>query len=190
MMPQFEQLRNKVINYKKIAQGIFIFLIGLFKKVAIADTFANWATQGFDQANTLTCFDGWITSLSYTFQLYFDFSGYTDMAIGVALLFNIALPMNFNSPYKALDIQDFWKRWHITLSRFLTKYIYIPLGGNRKGKKRTYINILIIFLISGLWHGAGWTFIFWGFLHGLATVVSLLWKSVGFRLNPGFPLNS
>ena len=182
-MPQYEKLRNKVINYKNISLGIFIFSIGLFKKVAIADTFAVWATQGFDQTETLTFFEGWITSLSYTFQLYFDFSGYSDMAIGAALLFNIALPINFNSPYKALDIQDFWRRWHITLSRFLTQYIYIPLGGNRKGVTKTYINILIIFLISGFWHGAGWTFIFWGFLHGIATVINRYWKTLGFKLN-------
>ncbi|TVY05640.1 MBOAT family O-acyltransferase [Paenibacillus cremeus] len=183
IMPQFDQLKNKVINFRNISLGIFIFSIGLFKKVAIADSLASWATMGFDNAKTLTFFEGWITSLSYTFQLYFDFSGYTDMAIGTALLFNIVLPMNFNSPYKALDIQDFWKRWHITLSRFLTQYIYIPLGGNRKGNTRTYINILIVFLISGLWHGAGWTFIFWGLLHGAATVINRYWKSQDFKLN-------
>ncbi|MGG0720103.1 MBOAT family O-acyltransferase [Robertmurraya massiliosenegalensis] len=183
MIPQLAKLRSKVINYKNISLGIFIFSIGLFKKVAIADTFAIWATQGFDKADSLTFFEGWITSLSFTFQLYFDFSGYTDMAIGAALLFNIVLPMNFNSPYKALDIQDFWRRWHITLSRFLTQYIYIPLGGSRKGEVRTYFNILIIFLISGFWHGAGWTFIFWGFLHGIASVVNRYWKKAGFKLN-------
>ncbi|UUZ90772.1 MBOAT family protein [Paenibacillus sp. P25] len=183
ILPQFKKLQNKVINYKNMSLGIFIFSIGLFKKVALADTFAVWATQGFDRSNTLTFFEGWITSLSYTFQLYFDFSGYTDMAVGAALLFNIVLPVNFNSPYKALDIQDFWRRWHITLGRFLTQYIYIPLGGNRSGPKRTYINIMIIFLISGFWHGAGWTFIFWGLLHGLATVINRYWKSLGLKLN-------
>ncbi|MDR7079136.1 D-alanyl-lipoteichoic acid acyltransferase DltB (MBOAT superfamily) [Neobacillus niacini] len=183
IMPQFAELQNKNIKYQNISRGIFIFSIGLFKKVAIADTLAAWATKGFDQTETLTFFEGWITSLAYTLQLYFDFSGYTDMAIGAALLFNIVLPINFNSPYKALDIQDFWRRWHITLSRFLTQYIYIPLGGNRKGKTRTYINILLVFLISGFWHGAGWTFIFWGFLHGFATVVNRYWKSLGIKLN-------
>jgi alginate O-acetyltransferase complex protein AlgI len=183
IIPQFISKRNKLINWKNISKGIFIFAIGLFKKVAIADTFAVWATQGFDQTTTLTFFDGWITSLSYTFQLYFDFSGYCDMAIGISLLFNIKLLMNFNSPYKATDIQDFWRRWHITLSRFLTQYIYIPLGGNRKGKTRTYINILIIFMISGFWHGAGWTFIFWGFLHGAASCITRFWKLHGFKLN-------
>lgn len=133
MMPQFRSKFNLIKNYKNIAAGLFTFSIGLFKKVAIADSFAIWATQGFDVATSLNLLEGWVTSLSYTFQLYFDFSGYCDMAIGIALLFNIKLPINFNSPYKALDIQDFWRRWHITLSRFLRDYIYIPLGGNRGG---------------------------------------------------------
>ena len=123
MMPQFANNRNMVKNYRNIALGIFIFSMGLFKKVVIADTFAVWANTGFDTATTLNLFEAWATSLSYTFQLYFDFSGYTDMAIGIALLFNIKLPINFNSPYKALSIQDFWRRWHITLSRFLRDYI-------------------------------------------------------------------
>lgn len=183
MIPQFEKLQNKVVNYKNISLGLFIFSIGLFKKIAIADAFAVWATKGFDQTGTLSFFEAWITSLSYTFQLYFDFSGYSDMAIGAALLFNIVLPLNFLSPYKALNIQEFWKRWHITLNRFLTHYIYIPLGGSRQGKARTYINILIIFLISGIWHGAGWTFIFWGFLHGAASVIYRFWNTIGFKLN-------
>ncbi|AXH14157.1 membrane-bound O-acyltransferase family protein [Malaciobacter mytili LMG 24559] len=182
MMPQFANVRNKVINYKNIAFGLFIFSIGLFKKVVMADTFAVWATAGFDEATTLSLFEAWATSLSYTFQLYFDFSGYTDMAIGAALLFNIKLPINFNSPYKATDIQDFWRRWHITLTRFLREYIYIPLGGNRKGNFRTYINLMAIFIIGGFWHGAGWTFIFWGFLHGFALVLHRAWSSLGFKL--------
>jgi len=179
MMPQFASRWNLVKNYKNIALGLFIFSIGLFKKVVIADSFAVWATAGFDAATTLNLFEAWATSLSYTFQLYFDFSGYTDMAIGAALLFNIKLPINFNSPYKALDIQDFWRRWHITLSRFLRDYIYIPLGGNRKGSLRTYTNLLATFIIGGIWHGAGWTFVFWGFLHGMALVIHRFWKSMG-----------
>ena len=183
MMPQFSKNRNKVINYRNIAMGLFIFSIGLFKKVIIADIFSRWATLGFDTATTLNLIEAWVTSLSYTFQLYFDFSGYTDMAIGIALLFNIKLPINFNSPYKATDIQDFWRRWHITLTRFLRDYIYIPLGGNREGSFRTYTNLFIVFLIGGLWHGAGWTFIFWGFLHGMASVIHKAWKSLGFRLH-------
>ncbi len=182
MMPQFASRWNLVKNYKNIAIGLFIFSIGLFKKVVIADTFAIWATAGFDTADTLNLLEAWGTSLSYTFQLYFDFSGYTDMAIGSALLFNIKLPINFNSPYKALDIQDFWRRWHITLSRFLRDYIYIPLGGNRKGSFRTYNNLLITFILGGIWHGAGWTFVFWGFLHGMALVVHRFWKTMGFSM--------
>ena len=182
MMPQFAKTRNKVKNYRNIAMGLFIFSIGLFKKVVIADTFAVWATQGFDVATTLNLFEAWATSLSYTFQLYFDFSGYTDMAIGLALLFNIRLPVNFNSPYKATNIQDFWRRWHITLSRFLRDYVYIPLGGNKKGSFRTYNNLMATFVIGGLWHGAGWTFVFWGFLHGLALIIQRLWGKLGFKL--------
>ena len=182
MMPQFARARNKIINYNHIAMGLFIFSMGLFKKVIIADTFATWATTGFDVATTLNLFEAWATSLSYTFQLYFDFSGYTDMAIGAALLFNIKLPINFNSPYKARDIQDFWRRWHITLSRFLRDYIYIPLGGNRKGSLQTYTNLMATFIIGGIWHGAGWTFVFWGFLHGLALVIHRAWSHLGFKI--------
>ena len=182
MMPQFAKTRNKVKNYRNIAMGLFIFSIGLFKKVIIADTFAVWATQGFDVATTLNLFEAWATSLSYTFQLYFDFSGYTDMAIGLALLFNIRLPVNFNSPYKATNIQDFWRRWHMTLSRFLRNYVYIPLGGNKKGEFRTYNNLMATFIIGGLWHGAGWTFVFWGFLHGIALMVQRFWSKLGFKL--------
>ena len=183
MMPQFANIRNKTKNYRNIAMGLFLFSIGLFKKVVIADTFAVWVNAGFDTATTLSFFEAWATSLSYTFQLYFDFSGYTDMAIGVSLMFNIKLPINFNSPYKALDIQDFWRKWHMTLSRFLRDYIYIPLGGNRQGEFRTYINLFTTFLLGGLWHGAGWTFIFWGTLHGLALMIHRAWKSFGFTMN-------
>ena len=183
MMPQFAKTRNKVKNYRNIAMGLFIFSMGLFKKVVIADTFAVWATQGFDVAEKLNLVEAWATSLSYTFQLYFDFSGYTDMAIGAALLFNIKLPINFNSPYKATNIQDFWRRWHITLSRFLRDYVYIPLGGNREGNFRTYNNLMATFIIGGIWHGAGWTFVFWGFLHGIAMIIQRAWEQFGFKMN-------
>ncbi|MDD3055570.1 MAG: MBOAT family protein [Aliarcobacter sp.] len=182
MMPQFANPRNSVINYRNIAVGLFIFSIGLFKKVIIADTFAVWANAGFDTATTLNFFEAWATSLSYTFQLYFDFSGYTDMAIGISLMFNIKLPINFNSPYKALSIQDFWRRWHMTLSRFLRDYIYIPLGGNKNGNFRTYVNLMATFVIGGFWHGAGWTFLFWGFLHGLALCIHRVWTKLGFKM--------
>ncbi|MDO9206849.1 MAG: MBOAT family protein [Sulfuricurvum sp.] len=183
MMPQFDAIRNKAINYKNISAGIFLFSVGLFKKVIIADTFAQWAVIGFDQAETLDRIEAWATSLSYTFQLYFDFSGYTDMALGVALLFNIRLPINFNSPYQALNIQDFWRRWHITLSRFLRDYIYIPLGGNRKGELHTYANLFTVFLIGGLWHGASWMFVIWGTLHGIAIVTHRAWQQMGLSMN-------
>ncbi|REB08696.1 MBOAT family protein [Sporosarcina sp. BI001-red] len=182
MMPQFSDRKTYRVNYENISKGLVIFAIGLFKKVAIADTFAGFANSGYGSVETLTMISGWFTSLAYTLQLYFDFSGYSDMAIGLALFFNIRLPINFNSPYKALDIQDFWRRWHITLSGFLTKYIYIPLGGSRKGIPQTYINIFIIFLISGFWHGAGWTFVIWGVLHGLASIIARIWKRSGGKL--------
>jgi D-alanyl-lipoteichoic acid acyltransferase DltB (MBOAT superfamily) len=183
MMPQFDALRNKVINRKNIAAGLFLFSIGMFKKVVIADTFAIWATNGFDKVESLTLIAAWATSLSYTFQLYFDFSGYTDMALAIALLFNIKLPINFNSPYKALNIQDFWRRWHITLSRFLRDYIYIPLGGNRKGELLTYANLFTVFLVGGLWHGASWMFVAWGALHGIAIVLHRMWQQMGLKMN-------
>ena len=153
LMPQFDRLKNKVLNYRNIATGLYILSIGLFKKVIIADTFAGWANAGFDHTVMLTFFDAWITALSYSLQLYFDFSGYIDMAIGASLCFNINLPINFFSPYKAESIQDFWRRWHITLSRFLRDYVYIPLGGNQKGGVRTCLNLFLTFLLGGLWHG-------------------------------------
>lgn len=183
MMPQFMDRKTYSIQFENLAKGMTIFAIGLFKKVVIADTFATYANSGYRSVETLSFIDSWITSSSYTLQLYFDFSGYSDMAIGLALLFNLKLSINFNSPYKALDIQDFWRRWHITLSEFLTKYLYIPLGGNRKGKHRTYINIFIIFLVSGIWHGAGWTFVIWGILHGVASIICRWWKLAGFKMN-------
>ena len=186
MIPQFTNLKNMLINYKNIIMGIYIFSIGLFKKVIIADTFAIWATNGFDKAIELNLFEAWATALSYTFQIYFDFSGYTDMAIGLALLFNIKLPINFYSPYKATNIQDFWRRWHITLSRFLRDYVYIPLGGSRVHEIRIYLNLLTTFLIGGIWHGAGWTFIFWGFLHGLALIIYRVWSKLQIKLYTPF----
>lgn len=183
MMPQFDSAKSKIINYNNIAAGIFLFSIGIFKKVVIADTFAQWADAGFETTQALNLFEAWATSLSYTFQLYFDFSGYTDMALAVALMFNITLPTNFNSPYKALNIQDFWRRWHITLSRFLRDYIYIPLGGNRNGEVRTYSNLFTVFLIGGLWHGASWMFVAWGALHGSAIVFHRAWQQWGQKMH-------
>lgn len=183
MMPQFASRWNWAVRWRHVAIGLFLFSIGLFKKVVIADTFAEWANAGFDTATTLNLFEAWATSLSYTLQLYFDFSGYTDMAIGMSLMFNIKLPINFNSPYKARDIQDFWRRWHMTLSRFLRDYIYIPLGGNRLGKMRNYLNLFSVFLIGGLWHGASWMFVIWGALHGSAIVIHRIWKDFNLTMN-------
>lgn len=182
LIPQFEDKKNYFINMENIAKGIFIFSLGLAKKVAIADTFAIWANDGYANLEVLTTTEAWITSLSYTMQLYFDFSGYSDMAIGLALIFNIKLPVNFYSPYKSRNIQEFWKSWHMTLNRFLTHYLYFPLGGSRKGPVRTYINIMIIFFVSGIWHGAGWTFVIWGLLHGLASVIVKFWSKLNIKL--------
>lgn len=179
MLPQFEDKKNKTINYENMNRGLYLFSIGLAKKVLIADSIAPFADAGFDKMTNLTFIEAWLTSISYTMQLYFDFSGYCDMAMGIALMFNIVLPLNFNSPYKSTNIQEFWKRWHMTLGRFLTNYLYIPLGGNRKGETKTLRNLLVVFLASGIWHGAGWNFIIWGGLHGISILIHRLWKNKG-----------
>ena len=183
MLPQFEAEENKKINWENMNKGLYIFSIGLAKKVIIADTIANFANAGFDMMDKLNFVEAWLTSISYTLQLYFDFSGYCDMAIGIGLMFNIILPTNFNSPYKSTNIQEFWKRWHMTLGRFMTNYLYIPLGGNRKGEVKTLRNLFIVFLASGIWHGAGWNFIIWGMLHGICIVIHRVWKNSGRKLN-------
>lgn len=185
MMPQFEDLSTRRWNDEHVAKGMFIFINGLAKKVLVADTLAVWASAGFDDLVDPNVIEAWFSSLAYTFQLYFDFSGYTDMAIGLGLIFNIKLPFNFNSPYKAVNIQDFWRRWHMTLSRFLRDYLYIPFGGSRKGEGRTYVNLFLTFLIGGIWHGAGWTFVFWGVLHGIATIIHRIWGRFGIQMNKG-----
>lgn len=182
MMPQFASNKNKSLNWENISKGLFFFAVGLFKKVIIADSLVLWAVPGF-KAASLTMVEAWAAALSYTFQLYFDFSGYTDMAIGIALMFNIALPQNFDSPYKSASVIEFWRRWHMTLSRFLRDYLYIALGGNRKGNVRRYINLFLTMLIGGLWHGAAWTFVLWGALHGAALVVNHLWRSIGLKMH-------
>jgi len=178
MMPQFDRMRNKVVNWKNLYLGLALFFIGLFKKVIIADQFAAWATPGFDHSTSLNFFAAWFTSLSYTFQLYFDFSGYSDMAVGIGWMFNIRLPINFNSPYRATDIIDFWKRWHITLTNFITTYLFTPIlrSFGRITFTGSLVAILISMLIAGFWHGAGWTFIIWGGMHGGALVVNHIWK--------------
>lgn len=166
----------KRISGNHIAQGLKIFSLGLFKKVVLADTFAVAFAWGCENMNTLTSLDCFLIMISYTFEIYFDFSGYSDMAVGASRMLNITLPMNFDSPYKALSIRDFWKRWHISLTKFFTKYLYIPLGGSRKGKAFTCLNMMIVFIISGIWHGAGWAFILWGMLHGTLCILDRIFE--------------
>ena len=177
--------------HNMISQTVSFFSTELAKKVLLADSLAEFPNPIFSSANLQNgpmFFEAWIGALSYTLQLYFDFSGYSDMAIGLSLMFNVRLPMNFNSPYKASSIIDFWRRWHITLSHFLRDYLYIPLGGSRNGKVRRYINLLITMLLGGLWHGAGWTFVIWGGLHGFYLVINHFWR--GFRLKIGLTRRS
>jgi len=181
MLPQFAKKTLYKLNYQHLAVGLTIFFIGLFKKVVLADGIAIYATPVFEAAEQgiiLSFFEAWRGVLAYTFQLYFDFSGYSDMAIGIARMFGIRLPLNFHSPYKAVNIIEFWRRWHITLSRFLRDYLYISLGGNRKGKIRRYINLMITMILGGLWHGAGWTFVIWGTLHGVYLVINHAWHAI------------
>jgi alginate O-acetyltransferase complex protein AlgI len=165
-----------------VANGLLIFAIGLFKKVMVADTFSRWVAPIFDRAPAVVFTDAWGATLAFALQLYFDFSGYTDMAIGLALMLNIVLPENFDSPYQARSIIDFWRRWHMTLSTFLRDYLYVPLGGNRTGSARRYVNLLITMLLGGLWHGASWTFVLWGGLHGAYVAINHLWRRAGLRL--------
>lgn len=178
VIPQFQKLKTKIFSSKNMSIGIFLFSIGLFKKVVIADSVSVWANYIFNQPSKATFVTAWAASLAYTLQIYFDFSGYTDMALGTSYMLNIKIPFNFNSPYKARNIKDFWLRWHITLSKFLKDYIYIPLGGSRKGLPATLYNIVVTFVICGIWHGAGWTYIVWGALHGIGSVVFRLFSSL------------
>lgn len=182
LITQINDKKLKSVNWDNLANGIKLFSFGLFKKMILADTFSQAVNWGYTNINSATSMDWILIMLFYTFQIYFDFSGYTDMAVGVSCMLNIELPMNFNSPYKALSIRDFWKRWHITLTGFLTKYIYIPFGGNRRGTIRTYLNILIVFLVSGIWHGANWTFVLWGVLHGILSVLDRVFEKFSKRL--------
>jgi len=179
MLPQYLRRSCFDIDAKNVSIGLTIFVVGLFKKVAIADEIAIYATPVFDAAKvgtSVSFLEGWGAALAYTFQLYFDFSGYSDMAVGLAYLFGLRLTLNFYSPYQALNIIEFWRRWHISLSRFLRDYLYIPLGGNQKGTPSRYRNLLVTMILGGLWHGAGWTFVAWGFLHGLYLVVNHVWR--------------
>ncbi|VAW91960.1 Probable poly(beta-D-mannuronate) O-acetylase [hydrothermal vent metagenome] len=187
MLPQFTNRETYSPTFQNISVGSTIFIIGLFKKVVIADNIAVYVNPVFDMAETgqaINFFQTWTATLGYSLQLYFDFSGYSDMAIGLARLFGVKLPINFYSPYKATSIIDFWQRWHMTLSRFLRDYVYIPLGGNRKGPRRRYINLMLTMVIGGLWHGAAWTFVAWGALHGVFIIINHLWTKIAL-----FPTN-
>lgn len=179
LMPQLSRRRILRPQPLMIAAGLTVFTIGLVKKVILADSFAQFVPVPFGAVAAgynLTLVEGWAAALSYTFQIYFDFSGYSDMAIGLALLFGITLPVNFASPYQADSIIEFWRRWHITLSAFLRDYLYVPLGGGRAGQPRRYLNLMITMLLGGLWHGAAWTFVAWGALHGAYLLANHAWR--------------
>lgn len=180
MMPQFRDPNTYQPQARAVAVGLTIFIIGLFKKVALADQIAPMANAAFAaaQGHPISFLEAWGGALAYTVQIYFDFSGYSDMAIGLSLAFNIRLPLNFDSPYKATSIIDFWRRWHMTLSRFLRDYLYIPLGGSRSGGAQRFTNLFITMVLGGLWHGAGMTFVVWGALHGSYLMVSHAWRAL------------
>jgi alginate O-acetyltransferase complex protein AlgI len=185
LMPQFARAPGRALPWEQIAPGIMLFAVGLFKKVMLADPLSDPVARVFDGAargEALSLADAWGGTLAYTFQLYFDFSGYSDMALGLGHMFGIRLPPNFLSPYKSLSIAEFWRRWHITLSNFLRGHLYIPLGGNRGTKARTACNLMLTMGLGGLWHGAGWTFVIWGLMHGTYLVVNRLWQAVGITL--------
>ncbi len=178
MISQFDDITERKFDCESFYRGLVLFILGLFKKVILADTMGAGVDYGYSHIELLGRMDAVLVIVFYSLQLYFDFSGYCDMAKGIGAMLGIELPINFNSPYKAVNIVDFWKRWHITLNRFFTKYVYIPLGGNRKGSARMYVNLLIVFLLSGIWHGAGWNFIVWGMMHGGLYVITRWWKGL------------
>ena len=187
MIPQFERAEAKRPSPHLILCGLIIFAVGLFKKTCLADGIQPLVSLAFGP-NAPSFDQAWIGALAYTFQLYFDFSGYSDMAIGISLMFGIFLPLNFNSPYKASSIIDFWRRWHMTLSQFLRDYLYIPLGGNRHGRSLRYVNLMVTMGLGGLWHGAAWTFVAWGALHGAYLCINHAWNNYGPAVAPRFAL--
>ncbi len=178
LIPQLRDEKNHHINYTNMVKGLYAFVLGLAKKVLIADTFSQLVTVGFGDLYVLNATTAVIVMVCYSLQIYFDFSGYCDMAYGIGYMFNVELPINFNSPYKATTISEFWDRWHMTLTRFFTRYIYIPLGGSRRGKCRTYMNTMVVFAISGFWHGANWTFVVWGIMNGLAMIIDRIFHNI------------
>ena len=185
MLPQFTDEKNFYIDYKNIALGITLFTMGLFKKTVIADYLSSWVADVFSRADSLTFLEAWIGALSYTFQLYFDFSGYSEMAIGLGLMFNLRFPTNFNSPYKAKNVIDFWRRWHMTLGLWVRDYLYIPMGGNRAGELGKMRNLFLSMLLIGLWHGAGWSFVLWGGTHGILLMINHQWRRLHIQLPDG-----
>lgn len=176
MLPQFERMGEKKPDWERIAGGFALFVLGLAKKVLLADTFGAGVDYGYENIAALGRLDAALVILFYALQLYFDFSGYCDMAVGIGRMLGIEIPENFRSPYKSVNIVDFWKRWHITLNRFFTRYVYIPLGGNRRGEGRMYLNLLLVFFLSGLWHGAGFHFLVWGMMHGVLYAATRFWQ--------------
>ncbi len=190
MLPQFRALGSKRADWERIAGGFALFVLGLSKKVLLADTLGAGVDYGYKNLAVLGRADACLVILFYALQLYFDFSGYCDMAVGIGRMLGIEIPVNFHSPYKAVNIVDFWKRWHITLNRFFTKYVYIPLGGNRKGAGRMYLNFLIVFFLSGLWHGAGFHFIVWGMMHGVLYVATRFWQGHVRQRNDKYVINA
>lgn len=179
MLPQFLNPDNLKVNYHNLANGLLLFSLGFGKKVIIADSLAIWANYVFAHSQETNILMAWIGSLSYTIQLYFDFSGYSEMAVGLGMMLNLKFPRNFNSPYQATSFIDLWRRWHMTLGQWVRDYIYIPLGGNRRGECRKYMNLLAAMIIIGIWHGAGWTYVIWGTLHGLLLLVNHGWRYLG-----------
>ena len=182
LMPQLQEKNFYRFNADSFSLGLIWFGLGLAKKVLLADEVSSLVAPVFDHAEDANFVEAWLGVLAYTLQLYFDFSGYSDMAIGLGLMFGLRLPVNFNSPYKAISIIDFWRRWHMTLSRFLRDYLYIALGGNRSGPSRRYVNLMLTMLLGGLWHGAGWSFVIWGALHGAYLMINHGWRQLGIRL--------
>ena len=191
MLPQFARMGKENVKWQQIAEGMGLFILGLATKVLIADTFGSGVDYGYAHVELMGRSDAVLIIVFYALQLYFDFSGYCDMARGIGKMLGIEIPVNFDSPYQAVNIVDFWKRWHITLNRFFTKYVYIPLGGNRKGQARMYCNLFAVFMLSGLWHGAGWNYLVWGAMHGALYVLTRFWlrniKPRFGRRNAGMP---
>lgn len=178
LIPQLRAEENHHICFENLCRGIYAFALGMAKKVLVADSLSKIVTAGYSNVNELNCISTVFVMICYSMQIYFDFSGYCDMAYGIGFMFNVELPVNFNSPYKAASVREFWDRWHMTLTRFFTKYVYIPLGGSRRGTARTYLNVMIVFLVSGIWHGANWTFILWGIVNGLGNLFDRLFDNI------------